>query len=552
MVNAPDAVQPQRDVATRQKIHSAVGGQRRFLPTQLAIETVRACNAKCIMCPSETMERAKGVMEPGVHSTILEKVKDWGAPIELITHAGLGEPLLDKRLAEKIRAEKAAFPNARVVVYSNGNLLTTERARALIDSGLDALSLSINGFRKETYEEVMKLPYEETIERVNSFIDLKRKLGADIEVHVSIVKTNICSGEEIEEFKTYWTGRADSVVTPIWISWGDFLDNQPSEPEEQFPCSYIWKTMMIDFDGTVKMCCEDYDTRFPTGSLLSQDPDEIFNSQRMQAQRSAQLSGDFCSPEICKNCTETHGTAKQFWNAPGLVDADVSETQNLATLIEHLPNEVYKPLLGQVLAQGLKQNRFDFPDGVWPPPTPARAYIRSFLQGHVTAIRGRVVEFDPPVYKDWLTALPAVTEYHVWNVAPGDGVTVVGDLQSAPHLRDGCFDTILCTHVLSAIHDVHAAARELHRLLAPGGVLLCTVPSILQKYAPHPSDYWRFTQDSLGQLLSAFRDVQMYVYGNAATVAGSPFFLMVDDFPPDILDQHDPSCPSILAAAAWR
>lgn len=552
MVNERSVTLPRPDTETRRKIQSAVGTRRRFLPTQLAIETVRACNAKCVMCPSETMERAKGVMEPGVHQLILDKILDWGAPIELITHAGLGEPLLDKNLEDRIRAEKAAFPTAQVVVYSNGALLTPERARSLLDSGLDVLSVSINGFRKETYEHVMKLPHEQTLERVHGFIDLKREVRPEAQVHVSIVQTESCSGEEIDEFKSYWADHADAVVTPAWISWGDFLDNQDDGASEQFSCSYIWKTMMIDFDGTVKMCCEDYDSRFPMGSLLTQSPEEIFNSPRMQEQRSAQLCGKFDSPEICKNCTETHETAVQFWNDPGLVPAESTPPHQLLRDIDALPPEAYKKVLGHVLARGMTQNRFEFPEGIWPPPTPARAYIETFLKHQVAAIRGRVVEFDPPVYREWLSGLPGVTEYHVWNVAPGDGVTVVGDLQNAPHLPDGCFDTILCTHVLSAIHDVHAAAREMHRLLAPGGTLLCTVPSILQKYAPHPTDFWRFTQDSLGQLLSGFRDVEMYAFGNPATVAGSPFFLMVDDFPQETVDQHDASCPSILAAVARR
>lgn len=106
----------------RGHIQSVVGRTRRFLPSHLAIETVRACNAKCVMCPSETMERAKGVMKPRVHDMILGKILDWGAPINLITHAGLGEPLLDRRLHERIAVEKAMFPAAKVVVYSNGAL----------------------------------------------------------------------------------------------------------------------------------------------------------------------------------------------------------------------------------------------------------------------------------------------------------------------------------------------------------------------------------------------------------------------------------------------
>ena len=305
-----------RDSELRDGIQRTIGRTRRFLPTQLAIETVRACNAKCTMCPSETMARPKGVMKPKVHQLILEKIYDWGAPISLITHAGLGEPLLDRRLHARIAAEKAAFPKAEVVVYTNGALLTKTRAPELLDSGLDVLSVSINGFRKETYEAVMKIPRETTFRRVERFIEMKRKAGSVMQVHVSMVRTELCSDQEVEEFKAYWRDRADGVVIPEWITWGNFLD--PVARAEQFPCSYIWKTMMIDFDGTVKMCCEDYDSRFPMGSLVTQHPDEIFNSPRMQAQRGAQPQGDFGWPDICRNCAETHDVARRFWENPDL------------------------------------------------------------------------------------------------------------------------------------------------------------------------------------------------------------------------------------------
>jgi hypothetical protein len=55
------------------------------------------------------------------------------------------------------------------------------------------------------------------------------------------------------------------------------------------------------------------------GNLLSQDPDEIFNSPRMQKQRDDQINGDFGTPEICRNCVETHDTAKRFWQGAQLV-----------------------------------------------------------------------------------------------------------------------------------------------------------------------------------------------------------------------------------------
>jgi SAM-dependent methyltransferase len=226
--------------------------------------------------------------------------------------------------------------------------------------------------------------------------------------------------------------------------------------------------------------------------------------------------------------------------------------EELAQSVAALPSEQYKKLLGEMLGRGLQDNEFEYPQGSWPPPTPARAYIRAFLEHYVDKIRGRCVEFDPPVYQSWLSANAAVTSYDVWDTAPSPRATVVADLQQADNLADGAFDTIICTHVLSAIRDVWRAAAELHRLLAPGGMLLCTVPSILQKYAPHPKDYWRFTEDSMVELLADFSRFELYSLGNAATVAGSPYFLMVDHFPQWVLDTQDPSCPSIIAVAAWR
>jgi SAM-dependent methyltransferase len=226
--------------------------------------------------------------------------------------------------------------------------------------------------------------------------------------------------------------------------------------------------------------------------------------------------------------------------------------QELAQSVAALPTEQYKQLLAQMLSRGLQDNEFDYPAGVWPPPTPARAYIQAFLEHYADKVRGRCVEFDPPVYQPWLSQNNAVTSYDVWDTSPSPRATVVADLQQADDLPDGAFDTIICTHVLSAIRDVWRATAELHRLLAPGGLLLCTVPSILQKYAPHPKDYWRFTKDSMAEVLSDFSRVELYSFGNAATVAGSPYFLMVDHFPQSVLSTQDPTCPSIIAAAAWR
>lgn len=212
----------------------------------------------------------------------------------------------------------------------------------------------------------------------------------------------------------------------------------------------------------------------------------------------------------------------------------------------------YKTALGRMLGMGLRVNAFAFPPGHSPVPTPARHYIDTFLREFDGAVRGRCVEFMPPYYRDRYAGRPDVTAYDVWDLEASPGATVVGDIQDMPHLPDGRFDTILCTHVLCNVERPWVAVAEMRRLLAPGGCILCTVPTVLQGYAPHPRDFWRMTRDALASLFAGFARTELRSYGNAATASGSMQYLMTWHFAREVLDRHDPGCPSIVACAAWK
>lgn len=99
--------------------------------------------------------------------------------------------------------------------------------------------------------------------------------------------------------------------------------------------------------------------------------------------------------------------------------------------------------------------------------------------------------------------------------------TIVGDLQDAPHIADSSFDCAIVTQTLQFIWDVPAALATLHRILAPGGVLLATVPGIskISGYdaANWGGDQWRFTDSSARRLTGeAFGPdaVEIETFGN--------------------------------------
>lgn len=79
-------------------------------------------------------------------------------------------------------------------------------------------------------------------------------------------------------------------------------------------------------------------------------------------------------------------------------------------------------------------------------------------------------------------------------------VTYVADLQDMAVVPSAAYDTALCVEVLEHVPDPFRAAREIHRILKPGGVLVMSVPH-LSRLHDEPHDYYRYTRHGVRRLL---------------------------------------------------
>ncbi len=185
-----------------------------------------------------------------------------------------------------------------------------------------------------------------------------------------------------------------------------------------------------------------------------------------------------------------------------------------------------------------------------------RHYENRFLAGHRHLITGRVLEIGDRHYTEHYGT--GVTMSDVLNICPGEGVTWVGDLAACPEVPDDTYDCIVLTQVLHVIFDMQAAVAEVHRILKPGGAVLCTVAGISQVNRGCMEEYgdrWRLTSQSAEELFAtAFPAgaIDVATYGNALTACCFLQGVPAERVPQVKLDRWEPDYQLTVAVVAVK
>ena len=187
-----------------------------------------------------------------------------------------------------------------------------------------------------------------------------------------------------------------------------------------------------------------------------------------------------------------------------------------------------------------------------------RYYIEQFLAANATDITGRVLEMGDPSYIRKFGR--GVTREDVLNYVEGNpNATIVADLTDAPHIPDNTFDCIIITQTLQMIFEVDKAIKTLHRILKPGGVVLCTSHGMTRVARREGVDdwgeYWHFTTQSKRRLFRAVfpRDnVAVSTVGNIFTCICNLHGLGASEIDQTELDSHDPNFEMLVLVRAVK
>jgi SAM-dependent methyltransferase len=183
-----------------------------------------------------------------------------------------------------------------------------------------------------------------------------------------------------------------------------------------------------------------------------------------------------------------------------------------------------------------------------------RVYVEEFLAEHAGDIQGRVLEVGGSDYTTYFGA-GRVSRSEVVDIRPENtSATVIADLCEEGSLPADRFDCFIFTQTLHLLREPAAALANIWQSLAPGGVLLLTVPAI-SRVDPVEQDYWRFTPRGLQAF---FEDhwpastVEIRSYGNLTTALSTLLGLAAHEIRLQRLEPRDDFFPLIVGARAEK
>lgn len=247
------------------------------------------------------MNRPKETMEWGLFEKIASEAVEFGIP-----EIGLnrfGEPLLHPKLADMIAFLKVRGAES-VDFTTNGTLLTQDRARDFLEAGIDRIAVSIDGFKKATYEKIrIGASYDQVIENLHNLIELKKKMQVNTIIQLNFVCTKDTISE-VEEFYYYWRKKIDSFFFIPFMGYTNVRGMSNLRiPKKRVKCYMLYSTLVCSSDGRGGVCCVgDPNLALDIGDLNIRTLKEVWNGPEVQKIRKIHREKRWNELPICAKC----------------------------------------------------------------------------------------------------------------------------------------------------------------------------------------------------------------------------------------------------------
>jgi len=271
----------------------------------IILGTTGTCNASCVHCPTGKGVTAHSPRQPmpmSLFRKIIDEVVANGLPVAGGISFGLfGDGLVDPFVIDRARYLRERMPNVPLSVNTNGAAYDPMR-HAELNEYVSTIALHCESLIPETYDYLMQ-PLR--AERVHAkYPMILRDFPGKVTVSVPISRMNIAERPNILAY-FYEQGAANVVFSSMSnrLGFDDAVFERLAFDPGQVECRpEIFRSLIVDCDGTVLACCQDFSRVDPVGNLASESLAETLVSQRRQSFHDQLGRGCHKEMPTCRNC----------------------------------------------------------------------------------------------------------------------------------------------------------------------------------------------------------------------------------------------------------
>ena len=160
----------------------------------VAWEVTRSCNLSCVHCrASSQFGPYPQELDTIQAKKVLDQIREVGQPIIILTG---GEPLLRKDIFTL--AEYGTRKGLRMVMGTNGTLITPDIAKKIEKSGIKRVSISFDGSTRQSHDTFRQV--EGAFDRAIQGVAYLKERGIEFQINTTITKYNLFELEDIFKF----------------------------------------------------------------------------------------------------------------------------------------------------------------------------------------------------------------------------------------------------------------------------------------------------------------------------------------------------------------
>lgn len=274
---------------------------------EIRLETSTACNFNCVVCARDALTRKPAFMPGPLFDAIVDKVRRELPSVSVITLSGFGEFSLDPDWRRKVAYAHDRFDKIHIV--TNLSVLDHDDLRFLLAHVSD-IRVSVYGCDDAVYRAVHRPPPSITEAAIRSkVLYMMAAKRADQTVILNYLECD-ANRHQTQEWIRYWEPRVDLIEVWRPHNWIYAKAYRPLTPERQPTCGRPFKgPIQVQVDGTVNVCCFDFNGDMLIGDLAGQGFREIFGGAAMERIQALHASGRADELALCARCDQRNAAS---------------------------------------------------------------------------------------------------------------------------------------------------------------------------------------------------------------------------------------------------